>query len=102
MSSDLAVSQFNTQSVGFLEILLMYFHGLTSGVKIVKANTQYKSLPLQVDRVIETYWKTVPAEIENILEMPVVINLICLCDVITYRNILAILVPRPSECMPDR
>ena len=91
-----------TQSVGFLETLLMYFHDQASSRNRKKTNKHNKLLFLQVDKIIDNYWKLVPAKKENILDLPVVINPICLCDVITYRNILAILVPRPSECMPDR
>lgn len=92
-----------TQSMGFLETLLMYFHDQASRRNRKKKQTNInKLLLLQVDKIIDNYWKLIPAKMENILDLPVVINLICLCDVITYRNILAILVPRPSECMPDR
>ena len=86
----------------FLETLLMYFHDHDSRRNRKKTNKHNKLLFLQVDKILDNYWKLIPAKMENILDLPVVINLICLCDVITYRNILAILVPRPSECMPDR
>ncbi len=51
--------------------------------------------------MIQTFWKNIPGAMTNIFDVPQVANLLCLCDVSLYRTMLAVLAPRPAECMPD-